>query len=60
ELRAMISELDVSSRVCFDHAGNHWRNAKGGLLFTLDYEGYSFPEQKRLVLDLIEEGIRIH
>jgi hypothetical protein len=27
-------------------------------LFTQDYEGYKFPEQKALVLELIEEGLR--
>jgi len=57
ELKQMITDLDVTSRVCFDHAGNNWRNIQGGILFTHDYEGYKFPEQKALVLDLIEEGL---
>ncbi|MEW6186108.1 MAG: radical SAM protein [Thermodesulfobacteriota bacterium] len=57
ELKLMIEGLEVTSKVCFDHAGNYWRNRKGYLLFTQDYEGYRFPDQKSKVLALIEEGI---
>jgi radical SAM superfamily enzyme YgiQ (UPF0313 family) len=57
ELKVMIEELDVTSRVCFDHMGNYWRNENGGLLFSQDYEGYKFPEKKSFLLHLIEEGI---
>jgi hypothetical protein len=53
----MISALELTSKVCFDHAGNNWRNSRGELLFTHDYEGYKFPEQKQTVLNLIDEGI---
>ena len=56
ELKLMIETLDFDSRVCFDHAGNHWRNRQGGTLFSLGYEGYKFPEEKNTVLDLIDEG----
>ncbi len=59
ELQRMIEGLEVTSRVCFDHAGNYWRNRKGSLLFTQDYEGYKFPEEKARVLRLIEEGIEV-
>ncbi len=59
ELQLMISELSVDSRVCFDHAGNYWKNRHGGLLFSQDYEGYQFPEQKPHVLDLIAEGLTV-
>ena len=59
ELRLMIEKLDVTSRICFDHVGNYWRNKRGGLLFSQDYEGYEFPERKSLVLQLIDEGIEI-
>jgi len=58
ELRLMIETLDVSSKVCFDHAGNCWVNRNGGLLFTQSYEGYQFPEEKPRVLDLIDAGIK--
>jgi biotin synthase-like enzyme len=57
ELKLMMEELDVTSKVCFDHAGNWWRGKNGGLLFSQSYEGYKFPEQKPLVLKMIDEGI---
>ena len=57
ELKLMIQELNVNSKVCFDHAGNYWRNRNGGLLFTHSYEGYKFPEEKPNVLELITEGL---
>lgn len=59
ELKLMISELTVEAHVCFDHAGNYWKNQRGGLLFSHDYEGYQFPQQKQRVLDLIEEGLSV-
>jgi hypothetical protein len=59
ELKEMMKELDVTSRVCFDHAGNYWRNRRGDLLFTQSYEGYKFPEEKATVLDLIAEGLEV-
>jgi radical SAM superfamily enzyme YgiQ (UPF0313 family) len=59
ELKTMIEALTVTSRVCFDHMMNAWRKESGELLFTQDYEGYKFPEEKRKVLKLIEEGLRV-
>lgn len=59
ELRVMIEGLNVASRVCFDHQMNSWSNRLGGLLFHQDYEGYKFPEEKPLVLELIREGLSI-
>ena len=59
ELKLMMEELDFTSKVCFDHAGNWWRGKNGGLLFTQSYEGYKFPEQKPLVLKLLDEGIEV-
>lgn len=57
ELKLMISALDVTSKVCFDHVGNHWRTPSGDLVFTHDYEGYQFPGDKDKVLDRIEQGL---
>lgn len=57
ELKLMIENLDVTSSVCFDHNMNSWANRQGGMLFSLDYEGYKFPEEKSRVLDLINEGL---
>ena len=58
ELRLTVQGLEVTSRLCFDHAGNYWRGSGGGLLFSHDYEGYKFPEQKEHVLALIEDGLK--
>jgi len=58
ELQQMIASLEVTSRVCFDHAGNYWKNKSGELLFTQSYEGYKFPEEKEKVLALIDEGLK--
>jgi len=57
ELKIMMENLDFNARVCFDHAGNYWRDRNGGLLFTQSYEGYQFPDEKERVLGLIEEGL---
>jgi hypothetical protein len=57
ELKLMIEELDVTSKVCFDHAGNYWRNSRGGLMLSHGYEGYKFPEEKSRVLELIDDGL---
>lgn len=59
ELQVMIENLNVTSRVCFDHNMNSWTNRQGGLLFHMDYEGYKFPEEKAQVLDLIREGLAV-
>ena len=58
ELKLTMETLDVSSKVCFDHAGNYWKNRRGGYLFSHDYEGYQFPEEKGRVLELIDEGLQ--
>ncbi|MDD5093794.1 MAG: radical SAM protein [Dehalococcoidia bacterium] len=60
ELRTMIGDLYVTSRVCFDHFMNSWRTESGGVLFKADYEGYQFPEEKPRVLELIEEGLNVN
>ncbi len=59
ELRTLLTELDVTSQVCFDHAMNFWRSESGDLLFKQDYEGYKFPEEKHIVLALIDTGLYI-
>lgn len=59
ELAWMIGGLDVTSRVCFDHAMNAWVDASGALLFRQDYEGYQFPQEQPLVLDRIREGLAV-
>ena len=59
ELAVMIAGLEVSSKVCFDHAMNAWADRRGGLLFRQDYEGYQFPEEKPLLLERIREGLAV-
>ncbi|HCY83743.1 MAG TPA: radical SAM protein [Desulfobacteraceae bacterium] len=57
EIKAMVQALEVTSKVCFDHAANHWRTRGGGLVFSHDYEGYKFPEEKDTLLERIEDGL---
>jgi len=57
ELRRMVRNLDVTSKVCFDHMGNYWRTASGDLVLHHEYEGYQFPDEKQTVLDRIELGL---
>ena len=59
EVQLMIQGLDVTSRVCFDHAMNSWIDRRGGLLFRQDYEGYKFPDEKPLLLERIQEGLDV-
>ena len=58
EIKHTIEGLDVSSRVCFDHAGNFWKAPSGRLLLSQSYEGYQFPEKKQHLLSLLEKGIK--
>ncbi|GAB6190616.1 radical SAM protein [Desulfocastanea catecholica] len=57
ELKLMISALEVTSKVCFDHMGNYWRTPNGELVFTHEYEGYQFPGDKDKVLARIDQGL---
>jgi hypothetical protein len=59
ELAATIAGLEVTSKVCFDHAMNSWTDRRGHLLFRRDYEGYQFPQEKPLLLDRIREGLAV-
>jgi radical SAM superfamily enzyme YgiQ (UPF0313 family) len=59
ELRLTVQKLSVSSRVCFDHVGNYWKDLQGRLLFSHSYQGYQFPQEKQTVLDLIDEGLKV-
>jgi hypothetical protein len=57
ELKLTMETLEVTSRVCFDHAGNYWKGRRGDYLFSHSYEGYKFPQEKPKVLALIDEGL---
>lgn len=57
EVKMMVENLDISGKLCFDHRMNSWRSKTGGPLFDMSYEGYELPDEKDLVIDLIEEGL---
>jgi radical SAM superfamily enzyme YgiQ (UPF0313 family) len=57
ELKLMVQELDVTSKLCFDHVNNYWTDNDGQLLLTHSYEGYQMPEKKEKVLEIIQKGI---
>lgn len=59
ELELMIGNLDVTSRVCFDHGMNAWADRNGEVLFRRGYEGYRFPDEKPLLLERIREGLSV-
>ena len=59
ELKILVGDLNVTSRMTFDHAMNYWCNESFYPLFSKDYEGYKFPEEKETVLALIEEGLAV-
>lgn len=59
EIRLLVENLEVTSGVCFDHANNvtyrsgHYRTP----LLKQDYNGYTFPEEKQEVLDIIDRAL---
>lgn len=57
EIRQTLAALTVTSRVCFDHSGNHWTDPTGRLLLSRSYEGYCFPEEKAHLLGIIDREI---
>ncbi len=57
EIKLMLNTLNVTSKICFDHAGNYWKAPDGRLLLSHSYEGYKFPEEKDYLLELINKGI---
>ncbi|MDY6970949.1 MAG: radical SAM protein [Thermodesulfobacteriota bacterium] len=61
EIEMLIKALDVSSKLCFDHALNPRLRSGHGLvpLFDQSYEGYQLPEDKEHLLEIIEKGLRM-
>ncbi len=61
EIRTLIENLNVDSRVCFDHFINPAYKIGNSIvpLFKQDYQGYKFPEEKEEVLKLIDYGLSI-
>ena len=61
ELRLLIENLQVTSRVCFTHPFNASYRS-GNMLVPLmkqDFAGYKFPEEKATVLGLVDRGLQI-
>ncbi len=61
EVKTLVDNLQVTSRLSFDHFLNAWYrdSSRHYTLFKQDYDGYKLPEEKSKVLGLIEEGLRI-
>ncbi len=59
EVKIFVENLEVSSKLCFDHSWNSWKDKDGNLLFDMDYEGYKLPEEKDHILTLVEEGLNV-
>ena len=61
ELKALVQDLNVTGKVCFDHYINPSFGTDSGYvwLFRQDHKGYKFPEEKGGVLRRIEYGLSI-
>ncbi len=61
EIGRLIENLEVQSRLCFDHATNPCYRSMSGLryVFHQDYEGYPLPDEKGHLLSIVEEGLKI-
>jgi len=61
EIGLMVKNLEVTSRVCFDHNLNpsYWSGNRLIPLLKQDYNGYKFPEEKETVLEIINRGLQI-
>ncbi len=61
EIKLLIENLQVTSGVCFDHNLNAaYRSGNSFVpLLKHDYDGYKFPDEKELVLELIGQGLEL-
>ncbi len=59
EIGLMVTNLEVTSRLCFDHNMNTSFRVGNDLipLMKQDYSGYKFPEEKETVLELVNKGL---
>ena len=62
EIGLMIRQLEVTSRICFDHAHNpsYWSGNRLIPLLKQDYDGYKLSKEKETVLEIINEGLRMN
>ena len=56
----MIENLQVTSKVCFDHRLNPVYKLGNNFtpLLKQDYDGYKSPDEKEAVLKLINKGLQ--
>ncbi len=61
EIGKFIENLDVKSKLCFDHATNPCYRSMSGLryVFHQGYEGYPMPQEKEHLLSIVEEALKI-
>lgn len=61
EIQTLVRDLNVTSRVCFDHYINPAYRAGPQLAWILsqDHDGYRFPQEKSLVLRSLENGLKV-
>ena len=61
EIGLLVKNLEVTSRVCFDHSLNPSFLSGERLIPLLkqDYNGYKFPEEKELVLETTNKGLQM-
>ena len=61
ELKILVENLDFTGRLCFDHFLNAWYRDRSRTrqLFSQDYSGYKFPDEKPQILELIELGLSL-
>jgi len=61
EIKLMIGNLEVTSRVCFTHPFNaSYRSGNRFVpLMKQDFNGYKFPQEKGTVLELIDKGLQM-
>jgi len=58
EIKLMIEELNVTSKITFDHFINP--SFKGDIpIFRQSYEGYKLPEEKETILETIEKALKV-
>ena len=58
EIKLLVENLNVTSRICFDHRANPY--LIGGIpLLRPDYEGYKLPEEREILLEDIDRALRM-
>lgn len=61
EIKLFVENLNVDSKLCFDHFCNPSYRTERGIVhvFSLSHEGYKMPDEKEEVLRLVDEALKI-